>query len=441
MEECWSTRAAALNSHHFLTCATLGLAFQRTSRTRPPKKNTSALRDPIVKNMFTRKFMEAAASSPTPTSLEAASARVDQAFAAAAEELPLETKTPHRPWISEATFALIQKRNACRLCGAAEEEKLLNKRIRQAGRQDRANWITSNLSGGSWGAIRQLRKRRSPKHAGVKDLQGNLTDTAARPDTLADYFEHVQWKVHFAEVCPTSTEPLGAELPIDTSTFSFRELQSAIRKMKHGKSAGPDGIPPEFWKTLGQDVDACMVLLDLCQKCWENKDIPEAWRRANVQLLFKKGDSTLPSNYRPISLLAVGYKAIASMLHHRILHGGAEQRMRPSQFGFRPGRGTADALMLARRIIDAAHQNKNGGIMVLMLDWAKAFDRLKPDCLCAALRRFGLPPPIVDMVAGIYSKRFFSIIDHAGRSTERRQHAGIAQGCPLSPYFLSPCKP
>ena len=53
-----------------------------------------------------------------------------------------------------------------------------------------------------------------------------------------------------------------------------------------------------------------------------------------------------------------------------------------------------------------------------------------------ALERFGLPSGVVEMVRSIYSARCFAIVDHAGRSSERRQHAGIAQGCPLSPYLF-----
>ena len=40
------------------------------------------------------------------------------------------------------------------------------------------------------------------------------------------------------------------------------------------------------------------------------------------------------------------------------------------------------------------------------------------------------------MIQAIYEKRYFVIHDHTGSSTERTQHAGIAQGCPLSPYLF-----
>ena len=38
------------------------------------------------------------------------------------------------------------------------------------------------------------------------------------------------------------------------------------------------------------------------------------WQRSSVFLLFKKGDISDPKNYRPISLLGVMYKLVASFL-------------------------------------------------------------------------------------------------------------------------------
>eukprot|EP00959_Pyramimonas_sp_CCMP1952_P133921 2800869-Pyramimonas_sp.AAC.1 len=87
------------------------------------------------------------------------------------------------------------------------------------------------------------------------------------------------------------------------------------------------------------------------------KSMLDSWRRTSVVPLFNKGETALPSNYRPISLLAVVYNILASMMHHRLLGGDAESRMRGSQFGFRP--------------------NNDGGMLLVMLDWAKAFDRLR----------------------------------------------------------------
>eukprot|EP00959_Pyramimonas_sp_CCMP1952_P372106 7791640-Pyramimonas_sp.AAC.1 len=56
--------------------------------------------------------------------------------------------------------------------------------------------------------------------------------------------------------------------------------------------------------------------------------------------------------------------------------------------------------------------------------------------MCDALLRFGAPPCMVQLIRSIYAARHFTILDHAGTSSERTQHAGIAQGCPLTPYLF-----
>ena len=76
------------------------------------------------------------------------------------------------------------------------------------------------------------------------------------------------------------------------------------------------------------------------------------------------------------------------------------------------------------------------GLVAVLLDWAKAFDRIKHDALLQALRRFGIPGRMVDIIAGIYRERSFILQDPAGDSSVRRQRAGIAQGCPLSPCLF-----
>ena len=74
-----------------------------------------------------------------------------------------------------------------------------------------------------------------------------------------------------------------------------------------------------FWKTSHE-------LLRLCNHCWNNAEIPKTWRLAKVVLLFKKGDATLPENYRPISLLPTGYKVLAALIHQRLLDSGVDEK-------------------------------------------------------------------------------------------------------------------
>ena len=64
------------------------------------------------------------------------------------------------------------------------------------------------------------------------------------------------------------------------------------------------------------------------------------------------------------------------------------------------------------------------------------FDRVCSSALSVALLRFGLPKEMVDMIVGIYAQRNFVVRDPFSTSNKRPQKAGIAQGCPLSPYLF-----
>ena len=119
-------------------------------------------------------------------------------------------------------------------------------------------------------------------------------------------------------------------VPVRGDQFDGSEVQSALKSLSTGKAAGNDGIPSDLWKLLLKSKDAVQELLKLCQACWSEKELPETWRTAKVVMLYKKGDNSLPQNYRPISLLPVGYKILAWMIQKRLQTGGAESRIRKS---------------------------------------------------------------------------------------------------------------
>ena len=198
---------------------------------------------------------------------------------------------------------------------------------------------------------------------------------------------------------------VGQVLPIDTNSINDSELTAALNSLAAGKAAGGDDIPSNFWKALLSSSSATHELLRLCQACWFKKEIPDDWRVATVVLLYKKGDAQLPENYRPISLLPVGYKVLARILQKRLQHGGVEDRIRSTQYGFRAKCSAVQAISVARRILDAAYASSAPGVMAVMLDWAKAFDRVRADSLIDALRRFGLPGDMLNIISAIYLDR------------------------------------
>ena len=72
--------------------------------------------------------------------------------------------------------------------------------------------------------------------------------------------------------------------------------------MKSGRALGPDGIPIEAWKCLG-DVGVSW-LMNFFNKIIVIKKMIDDWRKSNLVSIYKnKGDVQSCTNYRGIKLM------------------------------------------------------------------------------------------------------------------------------------------
>ena len=80
-----------------------------------------------------------------------------------------------------------------------------------------------------------------------------------------------------------------------------------------------------------------------------------------------------------------------------------------TMFGFRSKASTIDAIFVLLRRMDLAFAQRNGQLIVSALDWQKAFDSVDPNAMLAALRRFGLPQHVLQVINAIYTDRGFRV--------------------------------
>ena len=402
VEEVHSNMSVALASHHFLLAARIAVCVPKVVPRMPNLSyDRTALGDRCVAHSFAT-FFDASMEENNeegPQDVDLVYAKITDAFHASAEAvLPLQPLQPKRPWISSRTLALLDKRNIARREHRHLDEKALAKEVKSSVGKDRAQWLDSLVATGEWNQIRKLRKNPTPQQGRLKDLSGSIVSSEQRAETLADYLQNVQWSVR--PVSATfSQEVINENIHVEMGEISENEVVQAGQQLKRNRAPGPDDIPAEFWKAiLIKGSPSARWAVEFCNTCWHHKSVPDAWHAARVATIFKKGDPASCANYRPISLLAIGYKLFAIILLERLRAAGADAKTWPTQFAFKRGRGTTDALFLARRILEDACAMKNGKAILLALDWAKAFDSVSPDALSRALVRFGLPQGFVDTV-------------------------------------------
>ena len=154
------------------------------------------------------------------------------------------------------------------------------------------------------------------------------------------------------------------------------EVREALKKMGRNKATGPDGIPIEVWKCLGEV--GIEWLTTLFNKIWQTQRMPQEWRESTLVHLYKnKGDIQNCSNYRGIKLMSHTMKLWERIIEHRLW---LEVSVSQNQFGFMPGRSTMEAIHLLRVLIEMFRARKRD-MHTIFIDLDKAYDRVPRDVL------------------------------------------------------------
>ena len=97
-------------------------------------------------------------------------------------------------------------------------------------------------------------------------------------------------------------------------------------------------------------------------------------------------------------------------------------------------KSTAHATYIRRRIQDWSEQ-KGAELHLAVLDWEKAFAKVKLSKLLDAIRRLGFTDKYVQTIQNIYASPTFFVQDLYGSSQVKTRSSGIRQGCPLMGTF------
>ncbi len=261
----------------------------------------------------------------------------------------------------------------------------------------------------------------------VKDQHGRvLSEDGKIKDRWEKYFEHL-----LNEENPRVVFGDGVPNQAVTSSISREEVKKALKKMKKGKATGPDGIPVEVWKSLGDEgID---MLQDLMQKIYEEEKMPNEWRDSVIVPIYKeKGDIQDCGNYRGIKLLSHTMKLWEKILESRIRE---ETSIGDEQFGFMPGRSTTDAVFALRQLLEK-HREKRRGMHVIFIDLEKAYDRVPRQEVWRCMREKGVPEKYVRLVQDMYAGARTQVRSSVGLTNWIEVRVGLHQGSSLSPYLF-----
>ena len=355
------------------------------------------------------------------------------------QSLNREPKQKRKKFIRPQTCEKIKERNQKARDGATKKDiSDLNKEIARMARRDKQSCLIKQFNEnpndankkGLWKAVKGLKKKYVPNYVKIKNSDGKHVPLNQRAETISNYLEKIHWSN--PDENEVNTNIIVNNKSAIEDCFTMPELCTAIKRAKPNKQPGPDGITMELIKWL--DNANRRVLLNLIKSWWESKSVPTALFLARNISIFKKGDTDIASNYRPISLLNNFYKLYMIMIRAR-MQEATEEILSRTQYGFRPHRSISHTIYILKRIEDYS-EIKGAHLSIALLDWEKAFDKIQHDKLFLTLHRLGFSRRYTDVIDDCYSKPQFFVKDNFGISSIKNQSSGIRQGCRLSPYLF-----
>ncbi|MEW8546872.1 MAG: reverse transcriptase family protein, partial [Candidatus Thiodiazotropha sp.] len=164
------------------------------------------------------------------------------------------------------------------------------------------------------------------------------------------------------------------------SPITSSEIYLSIKDLKNEKSPGIDGIPAELFKVASDKFIPYLVLL--FNKMYDLSVFPMSWAKSIISPIHKKGDSSVPNNFRGICLQPVLSKVFTSILNRRLRQWSLQtDALGEEQAGFRRTYSTIDNLFCLQTIITKYLRHKGGRVYAIFVDFEKAFDRIDRDIL------------------------------------------------------------
>ena len=281
------------------------------------------------------------------------------------------------------------------------------------------------------GSKRHYRQQLIPN---MVDASGaNISDRQEIADVFASFYADLYRRRHHDDQFPTPTNADEGMCDDTIQLFTEQELDKAISQLRNGRCRDTTGLIAEMLKEGGPTLRTHLLCLynDVVKA---DAPPPHDWKHTTISVIHKSGDTKLPNNYRPISIIPLLYKLFARLLYNR-LESQLDSQQTPDQAGFRRTYSTADHLFTTSIIYERCDEWQLP-LWVSAVDFRKAFDTISHDKLWRALHKQRVPPQYIRLLQSLYSNQTATV-----KTDKLSKHfnieRGVKQGDPLSSLLFN----
>jgi hypothetical protein len=217
-----------------------------------------------------------------------------------------------------------------------------------------------------------------------------------------------------------------------TRDLTVKDILDAIKALPKGKAPRHDGVPMEFFHEYAKEV--APTLLQAFMAMLNSGATSASINKGLITLIPKAEDRARLNNWRPITLLGSIYKVLAKTLAGRI-QSALTHIIRPNQTGLVEGRSILDNVFMAQEALGWVEESEQD-LVLLLLDFEKAFNRIEWGFLFTALAKLGFNGTWVNWVRSLYQAASSAIKVNGATRPNFQLTRSIKQGCPLVPYLF-----
>ncbi|GAB1603590.1 hypothetical protein Ahia01_000640300, partial [Argonauta hians] len=269
----------------------------------------------------------------------------------------------------------------------------------------------------------------------LTETDGTLTNDAL---AMAELLQH--------QYCSVFSSPNSSVIPVDTVlhpdpgkilsdiSFDYTDFLKAIGNIHQHSSAGPDRFPAKVLKECRHYL--ARPLSQLWRMSLDASYIPKWLLDQTITPVFKKGNRSLPCNYRPVSLTSHLTKAFERVICSQISEFlETNSLLDPNQHGFRSNRNCLT--QLTRYIDDVLNSLAQGSsVDALYLDFSKAFDKVDHHTLLNKLSQTGIRGKLLAWIEYFLTNRTQRVSVDGTLSGPANVTSGVPQGTVLGPLLF-----
>ncbi|XP_065650966.1 uncharacterized protein LOC136079171 [Hydra vulgaris] len=310
------------------------------------------------------------------------------------EEFPkitklVKSKTLLNPWITKGILksSKIKQRLYCKFL---KKRTLVNETTYKS-YYSKKNYYSEKLKKNNstqktWNIIKVIGKKNLDRNALPTDVKINnnlIVNKSLVAETLYNCFVNLGSNLA-SKIGPSQTN-FRSYLTPNKSVMSNHELTedellNSVSLLKPNKSSGADDVSSIV---IIKSISFIKIpLLHIFNLSLKHGVFPENLKCAKVTPIYKTGDPSDVSNYRPISILTCFSKILERVMYNRLFSFLTNNKiLYDKQFGFKSGHSTDHVIIhLVHEIFKAFDENKF--TLGVFIDLSKAFDTVDHNIHC-----------------------------------------------------------